>query len=50
LISTPAAFKLTATGTLVNVISPIALAFSALGGDGFLSAFSGTLDGHIDLK
>jgi hypothetical protein len=39
-----------ATGTLVGIVSPIALAFSALGGDGFLSAFSGTLDGRIVLK
>lgn len=39
-----------AAGTLTNVINPIALAFSALGGDGFLSAFSGTLDGFLTLK
>ncbi|MBI4907434.1 MAG: hypothetical protein HY820_27660 [Acidobacteria bacterium] len=39
-----------ATGTLSHVITPIALTFSALGGDGFLSAFSGTLDGTITLK
>ena len=39
-----------ATGTLLNVISPIALAFSALGGDGFISAFAGTLDGQITLR
>src|SRR5205807_3760921 len=36
-----------ATGTIVNIINPIALAFSALGGDGFISAFCGTLDGFI---
>jgi hypothetical protein len=39
-----------ATGTVVNILNPIALAFSALEGDGFLSAFSGTLDGFITLK
>ena len=39
-----------ATGSVVSLINPIALAFSALGGDGFLSAFSGTLDGFISLK
>jgi hypothetical protein len=39
-----------ATGSVVNVLNPIALAFSALGGDGFLSAFSGTFDGSITLK
>ena len=39
-----------ATGSVTNILAPIALAFSALGGDGFLSAFSGTLDGFITLK
>ena len=39
-----------ATGTLANRIAPIALAFSALGGDGFFSAFSGELEGFITLK
>jgi hypothetical protein len=39
-----------ATGTLENVFSPIALAFSALEGDGFLSAYSGALDGFLARK
>ena len=39
-----------ASGTLAHVLSPIALAFSALGGDGFMSAFTGTIEGRINLK
>jgi hypothetical protein len=39
-----------ATGTLESAFNPIALAFSALGGDGFFSAFSGTLDGFLARK
>jgi hypothetical protein len=34
-----------ATGRLSHFLNPIALAFSALGGDSFLSAFSGSFDG-----
>jgi hypothetical protein len=39
-----------ATGSLSHFLNPIALAFSALGGDGFLSAFSGSFDGSITLQ
>lgn len=39
-----------AGGTVVNKLAPIALAFSALGGDGFVSAFSGTFEGDVVLR
>ena len=39
-----------ATGTLTKTAINILLAGSALGGDGFVGAFSGTLDGSITMK
>jgi hypothetical protein len=39
-----------ATGTLSHDFNPIALAFSAIPGGGFISAFSGTYEGTVVLK
>ena len=40
-----------ATGSINHHLTPVALAFSVIpGSDGFISAFSGTYDGSINLK